>query len=101
MSITEANREPAGRDWLVEQRYRAVHEVLNGAAVTEVAVRYGVSRQSVYAWKARYAAGGLDGLREVARRPRTSPDRLLAATEAMICEMRRSHRHWGARRISY
>lgn len=39
------------RDWLVEQRYRAVLEVLNGAPVTEVALRYGVSRQSVYAWK--------------------------------------------------
>jgi hypothetical protein len=43
------------RQWLVEQRYRAVLEVLDGAPVSEVAVRYGISRQSVYAWKARHA----------------------------------------------
>ena len=31
-----------------EQRYRAVWEVLDGASVTEVARRFGVSRQSVH-----------------------------------------------------
>ncbi|GAA3237049.1 hypothetical protein GCM10010468_71670 [Actinocorallia longicatena] len=35
---------------VVEQRYRAVLEVLAGMPVTEVAVRSGVSRQSVHAW---------------------------------------------------
>lgn len=55
-----------GLDWLVEQRYRAVLEVLNGSPVTEVAVRYGVSRQAVYGWKTRHrrrdgrAAGGVE-----------------------------------------
>ena len=34
---------------LVEQRYQAVLEVLNdGATVTEVAIRFGVTRQSVH-----------------------------------------------------
>ena len=37
---------------VTEQRYRAVLEVLAGVPVTEVAGRYGVSRQSVYAWLA-------------------------------------------------
>ena len=35
---------------VVEQRYDAVREVLEGRGVTEVAARYGVSRQSVYTW---------------------------------------------------
>jgi transposase len=39
-----------------EQRYRVVWEVLDGASVTEVARRFGVSRQSVHAWLRRYAA---------------------------------------------
>ena len=39
-----------------EQRLRAVWEVLDGASVTEVARRFGVSRQSVHAWLRRYAA---------------------------------------------
>ena len=45
---------------LVEQRYKAVIEVLDGAAsVTDVARRYGVGRQTVHAWLRRYAAEGL------------------------------------------
>jgi transposase-like protein len=74
------------RQWLVEQRYRAVLEMLDGSPISEVAVRYGVSRQSVYFWKARHAAAGVDGLREVSRRPRTSPSRLAAETEALVCD---------------
>jgi len=41
-----------------ELRYRAVLEALDGATVTEVARRYGVSRQSVHGWLVRYAAEG-------------------------------------------
>ena len=44
---------------VVEQRYRAVLEVLEeGAPVTEVARRYGVARQTVHEWLGRYASGG-------------------------------------------
>jgi transposase InsO family protein len=89
------------RGWLVEQRYRAVLEVLDGSPVSEVAVRYGVSRQSVYSWKARHAAGGVEGLREGSRRPRSSPSRLAAPVEALVCELRRAHPRWGARRIAF
>ena len=47
---------------VVEQRYDAVMEVVrDGRTVTEVAERWGVSRQSLYAWMDRYAAGGLEG----------------------------------------
>jgi transposase-like protein len=36
---------------LVEQRYQAVREILNdGASVTDVARRNGVSRQTVHEW---------------------------------------------------
>ncbi|MFI1735323.1 helix-turn-helix domain-containing protein [Streptomyces acidicola] len=51
-----------GPAWLVEQRYRAVLEVLDGSPVSEVAVRYGVSRQAIYTWKSKYEAGA-DGRR--------------------------------------
>ena len=37
---------------VVEQRYQAVLEVLNqGATVTDVARRNGVTRQTVHAWR--------------------------------------------------
>jgi transcriptional regulator of acetoin/glycerol metabolism len=38
-----------------EMRYRAVLEVLDGAVISTVARRYGVSRQTVHAWLRRYA----------------------------------------------
>ena len=50
--MAEVDAAPGqGADWMVEQRYRAVLEVLDGASVSEVAVRYGVSRQTVYTRK--------------------------------------------------
>jgi transposase InsO family protein len=43
---------------VVEQRYDAVMEILrDGLSVTEVAERYGVSRQSIHAWITRYEHG--------------------------------------------
>jgi transposase len=57
-----------------EQRYRAVWEVLDGVSVTEVARRFGVSRQSVHIWLRRYAAdGGLGGLGDRSSRPHGDP----------------------------
>ncbi len=87
------------RTWRTEHRYRAVQDVLNGGAVAEVARQYGTSRQSLHGWLRRYQAEGYDGLSERSRRPATSPTRLAADIEALICEMRRAHPRWGARRI--
>jgi transposase InsO family protein len=101
VSMDTDEKPEQDRQWQIEQRYRAVLEVLDGSPVGEVAVRYGVSRQSVYTWKARHAAAGIDGLRETTRRPRTSPSRLAAETEALVCELRRAHPRWGARRIAF
>jgi transposase len=47
---------------VVEQRYQAVLMVQSGGRVTDVASRFGVSRQSVHAWLAAYRAAGLAGL---------------------------------------
>ena len=46
-----------------EQKYKAVMAVLSdGRSVSEVASRWGVSRQSVHAWLRRYEDFGLEGL---------------------------------------
>ncbi|MBN9097950.1 MAG: IS481 family transposase [Pseudonocardia sp.] len=91
----------AGTTWLVEHRLRAVLEVRDGAPVTEVAARYGASRQSVYGWKSRYERDGIGGLADRSRRPHTSPGRMPAQVEALVCELRRTHPRWGARRIVF
>ncbi|MEV4672354.1 helix-turn-helix domain-containing protein [Actinomadura sp. NPDC049382] len=84
---------------LMEYRYRAVREVLGGSPIGEVAARYGTSRQSLHAWRRRFENEGMPGLADRSRRPRTSPTRLPAEVEALVCELRRQHPRWGARRI--
>ncbi|MFE3454624.1 IS481 family transposase [Nonomuraea sp. NPDC059194] len=86
---------------VVEQRYHAVIEVLSGAKVTDVAARYGVSRQSVHTWVRRYREGGLGALADRSHRVNAHPMQTSAAIEAMICELRRAHPGWGPRTLGW
>ena len=87
---------------LVEQRYQAVLEVLNdGATVTDVARRFGVSRQTVHEWLRKYAADGLGGLADRSSKPLSCPHQMAPELEARIVEMRRAHPGWGPRTILF
>src|SRR5262245_23171803 len=83
----------------VEQRYRAVLAVLAGDRVGEVATKFDVSRQSVRIWTARYRRDGLAGLADRSHRPQSCPHQAEPVVEAAVCELRRAHPRWGARRI--
>jgi transposase-like protein len=49
----------------MEQRYDAVLGVVrDGFSVTELARKFGLSRQRVHSWLQRYEAGGLGALDE-------------------------------------
>jgi transposase-like protein len=68
---------------VVEQRYHAVMEVLAaGATKTDVAGRYGVSRQSVHEWVRRYQTDGLPGLADRSHRPKHHPAQMPPEVEA-------------------
>lgn len=87
---------------LVEQRYRAVLEVLNdGATVTDVARRYGVARQTLHVWLHRYGTEGLAGLVDQSSRPQSCPHQMVPELEARVVQMRREHPQWGSRTILY
>ena len=86
---------------MVEQRYRAVLEVLDGTPVTEVAQRFGVARQTVHRWVARYRESGIAGLADRSHAPKAHPWRVSAEMEAVICDLRGSHRRWGPRRLVF
>jgi transposase len=62
---------------VVEQRYLAVREVLDGGKVTDVATRYGVDRRTVHRWLVRYATEGLAALSDRSSRPDRCPTRSL------------------------
>src|SRR5690349_24805624 len=86
---------------VTEQRYRAVLEVLAGVPVTEVAERYGVSRQSVHAWLGRYRDEGPPGLEDRSHQVRAQPWQIPAEPESAVCELRRAHRKWGPKRLVF
>jgi transposase InsO family protein len=86
---------------VAEQRYRAVLEVGIGVPVTEVAGRYGVSRQSVHAWLVRYRQEGIAGLEDRSHQVHHHPWRIPAGVEELICELRRAHLKWGPRRLVF
>src|SRR5260221_9742434 len=86
---------------VMEQRYHAVMEVISGAPVTEVAGRYGVTRQAVHNWLGKYNKEGLAGLADHSHRPHHQPKQLNAETEALICQLRGAHPRWGPRWLAY
>jgi transposase InsO family protein len=87
---------------VVEQRHAAVLEVVvDGAPVSEVAGRYGVTRQTLHRWLRRYAVSGLAGLVDRPPMPRSCPHQMPAEVEAAIVAMRRAHPGWGPRTIGH
>ncbi|MDT4939850.1 MAG: hypothetical protein QOG80_3521, partial [Pseudonocardiales bacterium] len=87
---------------MAEQRYQAVQAVIGeGATVTEVAARFGVSRQTVHAWLAKYEVGGLEGLGDGSHRPVGCPHQMPAEVEVEIARLRFAHPSWGPRRLVF
>jgi transposase InsO family protein len=86
---------------VTEQRYRAVLEVRAGVPVTEVAERYGVSRQSVHAWLRRYRDEGPSGLADRSHKVDHHPWQIPAELESAVCELRRKHSKSGPKRLVF
>jgi len=86
---------------VTERRYRAGLEVLAGVPVTEVAGRYGVSRQSVHTWLRRYRDEGPSGLADRSHKVLHHPWRIPAEVESAVCELRRAHPRWGPKRLVF
>src|SRR6201997_4854421 len=87
---------------VAEQRYQAVLAVISdGLAISLVAEKVGVSRQTLHSWLARYEAEGLEGLVDRSHRPVSCPHQMPAAAEAAGLELRRSRPYWGPRRLVF
>ena len=84
---------------MVERRYDAVREVLDGATVTDVATRYGIDRRTLHRWLVRYASEGLAALADRSSKPDRCPHQMAPEVEARIVELRRGHPGWGPRTI--
>jgi transposase InsO family protein len=87
---------------VTEQRYQAVLAVISeGATVTEVAARFGVSRKTMHGWLRRYEDGGLEALADRSHRPLSVPHQMPARVEVELVSMRRAHPSWGPRRLAF
>ena len=86
---------------LVEQRHQAVLEVLAGVAITQVALRYGVTRQTLHRWLRRYGSLGLAGLADTSSRPCTCPHQMTPEIEARIITLRVEHPDWGPKTLGH
>lgn len=85
---------------MVEQRYKAVLEVLEtDAKVGDIAVRYGVDRRTLQRWVARYVADGLGALANRSSKPDRCSHQMSAEIEARVVELRKAHPGWGPRTI--
>jgi transposase len=81
------------------QRARIVLLASDGVANTAIAVRVGVSRPTVTAWRARYSARGLAGLDDEARsgRPRHIDHRAIVAATLRPPPSKYGVTHWSSR----
>jgi transposase InsO family protein len=87
---------------VAEQRYQAVLAVIgDGETVKDVAARFGVSRQTLHNWLAKYEAGGIENLGDGSHRPRSCPHQMDAGIEVELAVLRRRHPTWGPRRLVY
>lgn len=72
-----------------------------GANLSELCRRYGVSRPTGRLWRDRFLARGEVGLAERSRRPRSSPGRTPAEVEAAVLALRDAHPAWGGRKLHH
>ncbi len=66
---------------------------------TELCDDYGISRKSGYKWTRRYAAEGVEGLRDRSRAPKHCPHRTEERVEQVLLKAKRKHPHWGPRKL--
>jgi len=85
---------------VVNERVKFVAAAQSGRwTMTELCLRFGVSRKTDYKLLGRYEALGLDGLRDRSRAPTTHPNQLPAELEAAIMRARKAHPTWGSKKL--
>lgn len=70
-----------------------------GANLSELCRRYGISRPTGYKWRKRWREGGRAELEERSRRPAHSPNQTSDGVEKAVLAIREDHPVWGGRKI--
>jgi putative transposase len=84
----------------MDERTRFIADYLRETfSISELCSRYSVSRKTGYKWIDRYLKLGPAGLEEYSRRPRLCPRQTPDHVAEAICEARRHHPSWGAKKL--
>jgi len=84
----------------VDLRLEFTHAYASGLfSMTELCDQYNLSRKTGYKWVDRFEAEGRAGLVDRSRRPHHSPRATERAIVEQLCEARRRHPTWSARKL--
>lgn len=85
---------------VVSQRKEFVFLAMReGANISELCRRFGISRRTGYKWLTRHRGGGEDWALDRPRRPRRMPGRTAPEMEELVLSVRDQHPRWGGRKI--
>lgn len=84
----------------MDQRVAFIAEWLReDSTMTELAVRYGISRKTAYKWVDRYDADAAAGLTDRSRAPKSHGRTMARPTRDAILALRAAHPHWGPKKL--
>ncbi len=92
---------PWKRSVMSQRRDLVTLAIAEGANMSEICRRFGVSRKTAYKWVGRFKAQGPSGLADRSRRPHRSPEQTSDATERAVLKVRQRYRVWGGRKIRW
>jgi transposase InsO family protein len=67
--------------------------------MTDLSMQFGISRKTGHKWVLRHAEGGMRGLEEHSRAPKSVTSRTCDEVERLICGEKRLHPTWGPKKI--
>jgi putative transposase len=84
----------------VNERQQFVDDYQDGLwTMTELCLRYGVSRKTGYKWLERFAEGGWLALEDQPRTARHHPHAMKESTQKKLLAVKQKHPSWGARKV--
>jgi transposase InsO family protein len=83
----------------MDERLRFIARLLEGEAMTDLCVEFGISRKTGYKIYDRYRESGAEALNDRSRRPYRYANQLPPQVVAQIVGLKNDKPHWGARKI--
>lgn len=84
---------------LMDERLRFIARLLEGEAMTDLCIEFGISRKTGYKIYDRYKQSGAEALSDRSRRPYRYANQLPPQVVAQIVGLKTDKPHWGARKI--